>query len=182
MLPTDPYLNISLVPSRPEYGRLHQPPHPLDVNHLEGVVLKNAQLEIGRQKLLLRILPAEGIYCLCQVIGPEREEVGHMSHLARPHAGANGLHHHPKPQSGGLHMPLHPQKLLHRDHLGYHYRDIYLHLILYLGLRLTDSLNLHLVDFGIGDTQPHPPMTDHGINLPELPHPLLDPGIISIRL
>jgi hypothetical protein len=76
MLAADADLEVRLGLASFGNGQLHQFADALLVQHLEGVVLQDAGLDIGRQELVLGVLAAEGEGGLGQVVGAEGEELG----------------------------------------------------------------------------------------------------------
>lgn len=75
LLAADPYFDLFFGTPGPEYSGLHQPTHSFDVKHFEGIILQNTHAQVGRQKLLLCILAAEGENRLREIISAKGEKI-----------------------------------------------------------------------------------------------------------
>ena len=77
----------------PAHAEPHELPHAVGVDDLEGIVLEEALLQVGRHHPALDVVAAEAEGHLREVVGPEGEEVGHLGDLAGAQRGARCLDH-----------------------------------------------------------------------------------------
>eukprot|EP00754_Rhynchopus_humris_P025711 Rhum_TRINITY_DN14960_c6_g1::Rhum_TRINITY_DN14960_c6_g1_i1::g.130403::m.130403 len=169
------------------HGHLHELTDAALVQHLERVVVVDAQLLVVLQEGT-RVVPGEAAAHLRQVVRAEGEELRLARDLVRRHARARHLDHgahlvrhlhaallkHPLAHSDAA--LLHDGELLHlaheRDHdLG---DDVHPGAQLHVTRRLEDRLHLHVVDLVVREAEADTAVSQHRVRLRQRADPLRD--------
>ena len=179
MLAADADLEVGPRPPAALDADLDQLTDALLVEHGEGVGRQEVLLQVLRQELR-HVVPAIAVRHLCEVVGPEREELGRLRDLigdqrrARhlDHRADQVLHRHTHlrddPVGHLLRLLVGELHLAHgarqRDHdLGLDVHALGRH----RARRLHDRAYLHAVDLGIRDPEPAAAVTQHRVRLLE---------------
>mmetsp|Transcript_6723 Transcript_6723/g.17216 ORF Transcript_6723/g.17216 Transcript_6723/m.17216 type:complete len:986 (-) Transcript_6723:44-3001(-) len=180
VLPADAHLELGARRPPVLGAHLDELPHALLVQHLEGVVLEDALLEVGGQELG-HVVARVPVRHLGQVVGAEREELRLLRDLRGEQRGAGDLNHGPDAvrhhaallrKHLGCRLADHGVLVLelrYRAHQRHH--DVGLHadpLRLHLARRLQDGTHLHAADLRVRDGQAAPAEPQHGVHLRQL--------------
>eukprot|EP00756_Hemistasia_phaeocysticola_P023301 Hpha_TRINITY_DN15885_c0_g10::TRINITY_DN15885_c0_g10_i3::g.189512::m.189512 len=168
------------------HGHAQQLAHTLLVQHLEGVLLVDALLDVVLQEAS-RVVPRETTAHLRQVVRSEREELRLLRNLVGSHAGTRDLDHGPHDVVEVAHPALRNDTLAHLDapllhdgqlldlaHKGDHdlRADLESRLLLHVARSLEDGNALRVVDLVVGDSETHTAVPEHRVELRQLPHAL----------
>jgi len=186
----DAYLEIRLYFAPPVDSELHQLADAVGIEHLEGVVLQDADLIVHRQEFVLRILTGEGEGRLGQVVGAEAEEIHLVGERAGAHAGTYHLDHGTKTEAwldterfshlgtNGIDALAYRGQLMAGADLWHHNLRMHVNtLLLTRAGSLQHCANLHGIDFRKGDAETDAAMAEHRVDLEQCAH-LLQNGLL----
>ena len=180
MFTADPYFETGPSPATRFHGHLHKRPQAFDIQGFERIRLENTTLLIIGEEFILRVFAAERECGLGKVVRPKREKFRYTCHLICSEAGPHHFNHAAvfeiELHSVGffdfflhlVHVSLDPFQFRISADLGDHDLRVDFNAFLYaFCCRFEDCLDLHGVDFGIGNAKADPTMPEHRVGLPE---------------